>query len=77
MLYENELCRNRSTTSTHFMIKKTNSNYKNLIPLKISCTWNREMSILLINCLEQNKCKPGTKPDVIFKYCKLISKDWP
>lgn len=34
------------------------------------------MSVLTVNCLEQNKCKVGTKPDVIYKYCKLIAKDW-
>ncbi len=34
------------------------------------------MSVLVVNCLEQNKCKGGTKPDVVLRYCKLIAKDW-
>ena len=34
------------------------------------------MSLLTINCLEQSKCKQGTKPEVIYKYCKILAKDW-
>lgn len=49
-------------------------NSKNLIPIKLSCPWNRGMSVLVINCLEQSKCKAGSKPDVILKYCKIIAK---
>ena len=34
------------------------------------------MSLLTVNCLELNRCKPGTKPDIIFKYCKMMAKEW-
>ena len=35
------------------------------------------MSILFLNCIEQSKCKQGTKSEVIYKYCKILAKDWP
>ena len=51
-------------------------NSKNLVPIKLCCSWNRQMSVLGLNCLEMNRCKPGTKPDIIYKYCKIMAKDW-
>lgn len=55
---------------------KQTASCKNLVEVKLSVKWIREMSVLFVSGLDMGRCRAGTKPDVVLKYAKMIAKEW-
>lgn len=53
---------------------KQTASSKNLVEIKLSVKWIREISILCVSAFDMNRCKAGTKPDVMLKYAKMMAK---
>jgi hypothetical protein len=45
-----------------------------LIPVKISCTWSRTISIFYLNAININKCKKNINREIISKNLRNFTK---